>query len=230
MALAWVLGRPAVSSVIVAARKPEQLEDNIQRRGPSALRGGCATARRRSRTQAFPIRSGWSFSSTPQKTRVQKSCTPSATWRTDVGRISAEAGGPAKSCIPEERCSRRAVAFPARERKTRLLEARRDGASGSTPGVGCRPDALAAWRPATIERREATTAAGRIAVFRQPERVRARAKAACGHFLREALASQDNILRDPTRWSLVAAFTHNYTMRVFGSVTRTSGWLAYRVE
>jgi diketogulonate reductase-like aldo/keto reductase len=28
-ALAWVLGRPAVSSVIVAARKAEQLEDNI---------------------------------------------------------------------------------------------------------------------------------------------------------------------------------------------------------
>jgi len=30
VALAWVLGRPAVSSVIVAARKAEQLEDNIQ--------------------------------------------------------------------------------------------------------------------------------------------------------------------------------------------------------
>src|ERR1700704_5926700 len=29
VAIAWVLGRPAVSSVIVAARKPEQLEDNI---------------------------------------------------------------------------------------------------------------------------------------------------------------------------------------------------------
>jgi diketogulonate reductase-like aldo/keto reductase len=28
-ALSWVLGRPAVSSVIVAARKVEQLEDNI---------------------------------------------------------------------------------------------------------------------------------------------------------------------------------------------------------
>src|SRR6201997_2279401 len=30
VALAWVLGRPAVSSVIVAARKNEQLEDNIR--------------------------------------------------------------------------------------------------------------------------------------------------------------------------------------------------------
>ena len=30
VALAWVLRRPAVSSVIVAARKPEQLEDNIR--------------------------------------------------------------------------------------------------------------------------------------------------------------------------------------------------------
>src|SRR5712675_158879 len=30
VALAWVLGRPAVSSVIVAARKVEQLEDNIR--------------------------------------------------------------------------------------------------------------------------------------------------------------------------------------------------------
>ncbi len=30
VALAWVLGRPAVSSVIVAARKPEQLEDNVR--------------------------------------------------------------------------------------------------------------------------------------------------------------------------------------------------------
>src|ERR1700676_788286 len=29
-ALSWVLGRPAVSSVIVAARKTEQLEDNIR--------------------------------------------------------------------------------------------------------------------------------------------------------------------------------------------------------
>ena len=29
VALSWVLGRPAVSSVIVAARKVEQLEDNI---------------------------------------------------------------------------------------------------------------------------------------------------------------------------------------------------------
>jgi aryl-alcohol dehydrogenase-like predicted oxidoreductase len=30
VALAWVLGRPAVSSVIIAARKAEQLEDNIR--------------------------------------------------------------------------------------------------------------------------------------------------------------------------------------------------------
>jgi len=30
VALAWVLGRPAVSSVIIAARKPEQLEENIR--------------------------------------------------------------------------------------------------------------------------------------------------------------------------------------------------------
>jgi aryl-alcohol dehydrogenase-like predicted oxidoreductase len=30
VALAWVLGRPGVSSVIVAARKPEHLEDNIR--------------------------------------------------------------------------------------------------------------------------------------------------------------------------------------------------------
>jgi diketogulonate reductase-like aldo/keto reductase len=29
VALSWVLGRPAVSSVIIAARKVEQLEDNI---------------------------------------------------------------------------------------------------------------------------------------------------------------------------------------------------------
>jgi diketogulonate reductase-like aldo/keto reductase len=29
VALSWVLGRPAVSSVIIAARKIEQLEDNI---------------------------------------------------------------------------------------------------------------------------------------------------------------------------------------------------------
>jgi diketogulonate reductase-like aldo/keto reductase len=29
VALSWVLGRPAVSSVIIAARKPEQMEDNI---------------------------------------------------------------------------------------------------------------------------------------------------------------------------------------------------------
>ena len=30
VALSWLLGRPAVSSVIVAARKAEQLEDNIR--------------------------------------------------------------------------------------------------------------------------------------------------------------------------------------------------------
>jgi aryl-alcohol dehydrogenase-like predicted oxidoreductase len=30
VALAWVLARPAISSVIIAARKPEQLEDNIR--------------------------------------------------------------------------------------------------------------------------------------------------------------------------------------------------------
>src|SRR5271169_6859404 len=30
VALAWVLGRPAISSVIIAARKIEQLEDNIR--------------------------------------------------------------------------------------------------------------------------------------------------------------------------------------------------------
>src|SRR5579871_6254556 len=30
VALAWVLGRTAVSSVIIAARRPEQLEDNIR--------------------------------------------------------------------------------------------------------------------------------------------------------------------------------------------------------
>ena len=30
MALAWVLARPAISSVIIAARKSEQLEDNIR--------------------------------------------------------------------------------------------------------------------------------------------------------------------------------------------------------
>jgi hypothetical protein len=29
VAIAWVLSRAAVSSVIIAARKPEQLEDNI---------------------------------------------------------------------------------------------------------------------------------------------------------------------------------------------------------
>jgi len=30
VAIAWLLGRPAVSSVIIAARKAEQLEDNIR--------------------------------------------------------------------------------------------------------------------------------------------------------------------------------------------------------
>src|ERR1035437_3545371 len=30
VAIAWLLGRPAVSSVIIAARKPEQLDDNIR--------------------------------------------------------------------------------------------------------------------------------------------------------------------------------------------------------
>jgi aryl-alcohol dehydrogenase-like predicted oxidoreductase len=30
VAIAWLLGRGAVSSVIIAARKPEQLDDNIR--------------------------------------------------------------------------------------------------------------------------------------------------------------------------------------------------------
>ena len=30
VAIAWTLGRPAISSVIIAARKPEHLDDNIR--------------------------------------------------------------------------------------------------------------------------------------------------------------------------------------------------------
>ena len=54
---------------------------------------GCST---RSRTQVFPTRSGWSFNSTPRKTRVQKCYILKSMGKTDVGRTFAAAGGPAE--------------------------------------------------------------------------------------------------------------------------------------
>ena len=54
---------------------------------------GCST---RSPIQVFPIRSGWSFNSTPRKTRVQKCCILKSTRKTDGGRTSAAAGGRAE--------------------------------------------------------------------------------------------------------------------------------------
>jgi aryl-alcohol dehydrogenase-like predicted oxidoreductase len=68
---AWVLGRPAVSSVIVAARKAEQLEDNI-RAVDLRLSDEDVRLLDAARIRAFRIRSGWSFNSTPRKTRVRK--------------------------------------------------------------------------------------------------------------------------------------------------------------
>ena len=90
VALAWVLGRPAVSSVIVAARKPEQLEDNIRavELRLSVTMCGCST---RSPIQVFPTRSGWSFGSTPLKTRVRKCYTLKSTGPECVRTTDVEA-------------------------------------------------------------------------------------------------------------------------------------------
>ena len=82
VAIAWVLSRSAVSSVIIAARKPDQLEDNIRAVDLELLddESGYSTGRRH---RVFPIQSGWSFSSTPQRIRVPGSCIQSATQRAD---------------------------------------------------------------------------------------------------------------------------------------------------
>jgi aldo/keto reductase family protein len=94
VALAWVLGRPAVTSVIVAARKPEQKTTSAPLScGYRVRMCGCSM---RSRTQVFRTPSGWSFNSTPRKTRVQKCYTPKSMEKTDVGRTFAAVGGPAE--------------------------------------------------------------------------------------------------------------------------------------
>ena len=98
-ALSWVLGRPAVSSVIVAARKAEQLEDNIARRGPSALGRRRSAFWTRPRIRAFRTRSGWCSSSIPRKTRVRRPCIRSAMRMAVPGRISAGRAGPAESAL-----------------------------------------------------------------------------------------------------------------------------------
>ena len=71
VALSWVLGRPAVSSVIIAARKVEKLEDNI---GAVDLQLSDEEVRfwTPHPIRAFRTRSGWCFSSTPRKTRGRR--------------------------------------------------------------------------------------------------------------------------------------------------------------
>ena len=97
-ALSWVLGRPAVSSVIVAARKAEQLEDNV---AAVDLRLSDEDVRlwTRPRILAFRTRSGWSSSSIPRKTRVRRPCIRSAMRMAVPGRISGGRAGPAESAL-----------------------------------------------------------------------------------------------------------------------------------
>ena len=52
VALAWTLGRPGVTSVIVGARTEEQLADNLARRRARARRRGARPARRAQRAAA----------------------------------------------------------------------------------------------------------------------------------------------------------------------------------
>jgi aryl-alcohol dehydrogenase-like predicted oxidoreductase len=89
VALAWLLGRAAVSSVIIAARKIEQLEDNIGAAYSRPTTCGCSTPRL---IRAFRIPSGWCFNLTPRKTRARRSCIPSVTRMAVRGRICAGRG------------------------------------------------------------------------------------------------------------------------------------------
>ena len=99
VAIAWVLGRPAVSSVIIAARKAEQLEDNIRAVDLRALgRGRPASGR--------SIGSGRSVSEVDGPSARHRGrpafegpVSSSATRMAAPGRTSAAPGGPAESAL-----------------------------------------------------------------------------------------------------------------------------------
>ena len=97
VALAWVLGRPAVSSVIIAARKPEQLEDNIRavdlQLSEEDVRLLDAVS-----DPGVPYPKWMVLQLDTAEDPRSKSAAPrSVTRRADVGRTSAAAGGPAES-------------------------------------------------------------------------------------------------------------------------------------
>jgi aryl-alcohol dehydrogenase-like predicted oxidoreductase len=96
VALAWVLGRPAVSAVIVAARKPEHLEDNIR---AVDLRLSSEDVRLLDEVSdpGVPYPKWMVLQLDPQKTRVPECCTRKGTERTGAGRTSAAAAGPGES-------------------------------------------------------------------------------------------------------------------------------------
>ena len=109
VALAWVLSRPAVASVIIAARKPENLEDNIK-----AVDLTLSEADVRQLDTAsdpgvpYPK---WMVLQldTAEDPRPRRCCTPSAMPRVDRGRTCAgrsgrvEASGGAASGSPARR-------------------------------------------------------------------------------------------------------------------------------
>src|ERR1700752_4782002 len=64
--------------------------------------------------RAFHIHDGWSFNSTPQRTRVPGFCFRTATRRAVLGRTFAGPGGPAKAVLSVEPCtSRESPRLPA---------------------------------------------------------------------------------------------------------------------
>jgi diketogulonate reductase-like aldo/keto reductase len=95
VAIAWLLSRPAVSSVIIAARRAEQLDDNI-----AAVDLDLSDEDIRQLDAAsdpgIPYPKWMFFSSTLRRIRAPGSCILSAMRRVVRGKTCAEPDGPAE--------------------------------------------------------------------------------------------------------------------------------------
>ena len=95
VAIAWVLSRPAVSSVIIAARKAEQLEDNIRavdlRLSDDDVRQLDAAS-----DPGIPYPKWMVLQLDTAEDPRSKILHPSATRKAVPGRISVGPGGPAE--------------------------------------------------------------------------------------------------------------------------------------
>jgi diketogulonate reductase-like aldo/keto reductase len=98
VALAWVLGRPAVSSVIIAPGKSSNWKITSSPLS-FGFRRTTSSYSTQLRTRVCLIRSGWFFSSTPRKTRVRGSCIQSAMRMEVLGRISARLLEASRECL-----------------------------------------------------------------------------------------------------------------------------------